>query len=202
MIWFLISASWGFQGQISLPQKFKNFSFESTKLILHGGSNGEPIKTSPLSNGKFEFINIGEGSYFLQVAHPTLAFDPIQVDVVTDKNSNTKITAHLVDAQHRKGPKLKYPLGLAPSDVSIFFEARETFSVFSLLANPMVLLMAFSGLIMVVMPKMQPELSPDEASALKQDDGIASSFLRSSCDERLEDKSATSGTNPKPKKRR
>lgn len=146
-------------------------------------------------------MNIGEGSYLLQVAHPTLAFDPVQVDVVTDKNSKTKITAHLVDAQNRKGPKLKYPLGLAPSDVSTYFETRETFSAFSLLANPMVLLMLFSGVLMVVMPKMQPELTPEEQSAIKQDDGVAASFLRSSCEDKLEDKSA-SGTNPKSKKRK
>eukprot|EP00397_Hematodinium_sp_SG-2012_P037372 GEMP01040494.1.p1 GENE.GEMP01040494.1~~GEMP01040494.1.p1 ORF type:complete len:237 (-),score=50.12 GEMP01040494.1:1185-1823(-) len=183
MIWISIALVGAFHGQIFLPTKFKMFSLESTTLILHGGAALEPLRLSPLADGRFEFPEVSEGSYFLQISHPTLTFDPLQVDVTADKKNTgkQKISAYLIDAQHRKGPKLKYPLGLAPSEKAVYFEERESFSILSVLSNPMALIMGVSVLLMVVMPKLQPELSADEQSEMKKQlgDGVlAASFLR------------------------
>jgi hypothetical protein len=49
-----------------------------------------------------------------------------------------------------------------------FFEVKKGFSVFSLLKNPMVLMMLFSVGMMYFMPKMMEGLDPEEKARMKK----------------------------------
>merc|ERR1712238_503040 len=51
---------------------------------------------------------------------------------------------------------------LNPKGTYQYFEAKRGFSIFSLLKNPMVIMMLFSVGLMVLMPKMMEGLEPEE----------------------------------------
>jgi hypothetical protein len=74
-------------------------------------------------DGSFSINNVQEGSYVVEVAHPTLVFNPARVDI----RSNGKIRARTVDAVG--GPAasrpLRYPLQFKARGRPQYFEKRE-----------------------------------------------------------------------------
>jgi hypothetical protein len=62
----------------------------------------------------------------------------------------------------------KYPLVLYPFAKYQYFVQRRGFSLFSLLKNPMVLMMLFGGVMTFVMPKMMEGLDPEEKAAMRK----------------------------------
>jgi len=107
----------------------------------------------------------------LQVVQPTLRFDPVRVETSV-KAGALKMTAYLADLEHGRGAKLKYPLGLAPSDLYAYLEKREEFNLFSIFKSPMTLLSLFSFGAMFLLPKLQPMLEEEKArQALEQEGG-------------------------------
>eukprot|EP00980_Cylindrotheca_fusiformis_P011647 scaffold2751_cov131-Cylindrotheca_fusiformis.AAC.14 len=63
---------------------------------------------------------------------------------------------------------IKYPLVLYPYAKYQYFEQRRGFSPFSMLKNPMVMMMIFSGVMMFVMPKMMEGMDPEEKAAMRK----------------------------------
>merc|ERR1739848_95277 len=74
----------------------------------------------------------------------------------TIKSGVLKVNSYLADLEHGKGSKLKYPLGLAPSDMYAYLEQREDFNILSVFKSPMSLMFLFSMGMMFLMPKLQP----------------------------------------------
>ncbi len=63
---------------------------------------------------------------------------------------------------------LKYPLVINPKGTYQYFEAKKGFSIFSLLRNPMVMMMLFSVGLMVAMPYMMEGLEPEEKARMRE----------------------------------
>jgi hypothetical protein len=61
-----------------------------------------------------------------------------------------------------------YPLVVYARGTYQYFEIKKGFSIFSMLKNPMVLMMLFSVGMMVLMPKMMEGLDPEEKARMKQ----------------------------------
>merc|ERR1712107_685257 len=99
--------------------------------------------------------------HLLQVVHPVLRFDPVLVDV-QKKGGSIKLSAYLFEPEHGKGAKLKYPLGLAPSDTFQYLEKREEFNILTIFKNPMALMGLFSFGVMFLLPKLQPMLEEEQ----------------------------------------
>merc|ERR1719395_281036 len=64
--------------------------------------------------------------------------------------------------EHGRGSKLKYPLGLAPSEIYAYLEKREEFSIMSIFKSPMTLLSLFSFGAMFLLPKLQPMVEEEK----------------------------------------
>merc|ERR1712187_307323 len=92
---------------------------------------------------------------------PVLRFEPVMVEAL-NKGGVPKLNAYLSDLEHGKGAKLKYPLGLAPSDMYAYLEKREDFNVLSVLKSPMMLMFLFSFGVMFLLPKLQPMIEEEK----------------------------------------
>ena len=64
--------------------------------------------------------------------------------------------------------ELKYPLVINPKGTYQYFETKKGFSIFSLMRNPMVMMMLFSVGLMVAMPYMMEGLDPEEKARMKE----------------------------------
>ena len=117
----------------------KSSGLNSVKVILDGGQ----YVTMPTIDGQFALHDIPVGAHLLQVVHPVLRFDLVRIEV-EDANSSAKLSAYLADLEHGRGAKLKYPLGLAPSDTYVYLEKRESFDILSIFKSPMALMGVFS----------------------------------------------------------
>ncbi|KAI9142493.1 hypothetical protein BKA69DRAFT_1021630, partial [Paraphysoderma sedebokerense] len=123
----------------------------STKVILNGGQFSTNIK----SNGKFEFIDIPEGSYLVSILSNTFFFDKIRIDI--GKN-NIAYRSGLGFEWSASQEEIAYPPQIAAVGTKQYLAARESFSVVSLLANPMILMMGFTGLMLFAMPKLMENI--------------------------------------------
>merc|ERR1711988_1318288 len=78
---------------------------------------------------------------------------------------------------HSRQP-LPFPLPLEPLVAKpTFFEKREGFQWTSMLANPMVLMMGVTVLIMFVMPKMMQNMDPEQLKEMQQMQGGLADML-------------------------
>merc|ERR1711971_1082636 len=102
----------------------------------------------------FLIENVPVGTYLLQVTHPTLQFDSVLVEI----SSRVRITASFTDLEHGKHHRMKYPLHLQPAYKVSVFKPKEEFKPQDMLKNPMVLVGCFLGLMMFVMPLIQPDM--------------------------------------------
>merc|ERR1719261_1002196 len=158
------------RGRVSIPPKFqqglsKGQGLSATRVILDGGRSS----ALPTADGHFLISDVSAGAHLLQVVHPTLRFDPVRVET-TAKGGSLKMTAYLADLENGRGAKLKYPLGLAPSDFYQYLEQREEFNLFSIFKSPMTLLSLFSFGAMFLLPKLQPMLEEEkERQRLEQE---------------------------------
>mmetsp|Transcript_87565 Transcript_87565/g.152875 ORF Transcript_87565/g.152875 Transcript_87565/m.152875 type:complete len:210 (+) Transcript_87565:92-721(+) len=150
------------RGRVSIPPKFqaglpKNGGLMAARVILNGGE----YSALPTADGHFVINNVPPGPQLLQVVHPTLRFADVRVEA-TMKSGALKMTAWFADMEHGRGAKLKYPLGLAPSEVYSYLEKREEFNLFSIFKSPMTLLSLFSFGAMFLLPKLQPMLEEEK----------------------------------------
>lgn len=89
-----------------------------------------------------------------------------------------------MDPLYRKShQRLKVPFGLAPSGVQGYYKEREQFRILPLFTSPMVLIGLFAFGAMFILPKLQPQLSPEEIAAIKEEGGIAAKFLGGAADD-------------------
>merc|ERR1719198_650901 len=154
---------WGeIRGRVSIPPKFqqglaRGQGLSATRVILDGGR----ASALPTADGHFLINDVSAGAHLLQVVHPTLRFDPVRVETQV-KSGALKPSAWLADLESGRGAKLKYPLGLAPSEVYSYLERREEFNLFSIFKSPMTLLSLFSFGAMFLLPKLQPMLEEEK----------------------------------------
>merc|ERR1719326_1138568 len=150
------------RGRVSIPPKFqqglpKGGGLSAARIILDGGRSS----ALPTADGHFLINDVPSGAHLLQVVHPTLRFDPVRVETSV-KGGALKMTAYLADLENGRGAKLKYPLGLAPSEFYQYLEMREEFNLFSIFKSPMTLLSLFSFGAMFLLPKLQPMLEEEK----------------------------------------
>ena len=87
------------------------------------------------SDGTFSINNVPSGSYVVEVAHPTYAFEPLRVDI----NSKGKIRARrLNNVQTSSVQTVSYPLKFKARGKVSYFQQREQWQITDILMNPMV----------------------------------------------------------------
>ncbi|CAG8519707.1 7564_t:CDS:2, partial [Paraglomus occultum] len=125
--------------------------------------------------------NVPPGSYLLEVSSRRYLYPRLRVNVdasgiqafitILGADWPDKINTN---AQHPNVNALKtanallYPLELKARTMADYFSPRESFSIASLFANPLIIMMGVSIVLLVVMPKMMEGLDPEALKELQE----------------------------------
>ncbi|KAL3918338.1 MAG: hypothetical protein SGILL_004288 [Bacillariaceae sp.] len=148
------------EGRLEFPDK-RPFNI-TTKISLN---NGE-YTTYSRKDGSFIIYNVPPGIHQLDVLSKAFHFGQVKVQLLEDAMD----APNCLEYAYPGAPKrtIKYPLVIYANGTYQYFEVKRGFSVFSLVKNPMVLMMLFSVGMMYFMPKMMEGLDPEEKAKMKQ----------------------------------
>ncbi|KAG9064193.1 hypothetical protein KI688_003381 [Linnemannia hyalina] len=143
-----------------------------TRVLLSGGQYSSMIT----KDGKFIFANVPEGTYLLEVQSPQYTYPTVKV-TLAGKETKANLVSLGFDWSNNDNP-LQLPLTLVPRAPTTFFVPREGFKLSSLFANPMMLMMGASVLMLFVMPKLMANMDSEAMEEMQgmQDDMKMPSF--------------------------
>lgn len=124
--------------------------------------------------------NVEDGTYMIEFSSVKYKFAPVILDQV-----NGRQTAYMyepVRGDHGRGVLMPIPLVVQPLQLNNYVVAREEFNMFVFLKNPMVLIgLVMFGLVLLL-PKLQPQVNPEEMQEIRkgldQDSGIAATIFK------------------------
>lgn len=134
----------------------------TTRISLN---NGE-YSTYSRADGTFVVYDVPPGIHQLDIHSSKYHFGQIKIQLLAESMDTPKCLEYAYPGA-AKTP-VKYPLVLSPHATYEYFEKSKGFSIFSLLKNPMVLMMLFSVVMMFVMPKMMEGLDPEEKEQMRK----------------------------------
>jgi len=132
-----------------------------TRVLLSGGQYSSMIT----KDGKFTFTNIPEGTYLLEVQSPQYNYPTVKM-TLTGKETKAILVSLGFDWSNNDSP-LQLPLTLVPRAPTAFFIPREGFKISSLFANPMMLMMGASVLMLFVMPKLMANMDAESMQEMQ-----------------------------------
>ncbi|KAI8099069.1 uncharacterized protein BX664DRAFT_320315 [Halteromyces radiatus] len=133
----------------------------STKVTLSGIHS-----TFIQSDGSFVFDDVTPGSYLLEVNNIDFIFPKLRVDI--KENEVAGSYTGLGAGWDKTGYALPHPFVLRAKAEADYFVERQGFNVIGMFKNPMFLMLGFSGLMMLVMPKMLQNLDPEAMKDITQ----------------------------------
>ncbi|KAG0260438.1 hypothetical protein BG011_001909 [Mortierella polycephala] len=110
-------------------------------------------------DGKFLFPSVPEGTYLLEVQNPQYVYPSVRL-IVTEGDTKAHVVSQGTDWSNNDYA-MPLPLTLTPRAASSYFIPREGFKLSYLFANPMMLMMGFSVLMLFLMPKMMANMDPE-----------------------------------------
>jgi ER membrane protein complex subunit 7 len=135
----------------------------TTKITLNSGE----YTTYSRTDGSFVIYNVPPGVHQLDVHSKDYHFGQIKLQLLEESmDAPPKCLEYAYPGATKK--VVPYPLVILARGTYQYFEIKKGFSIFSMLKNPMVLMMLFSVVMMVVMPKMMEGLDPEEKARMKQ----------------------------------
>ena len=141
-------------GRLTLPEKVADvYKIDFNKITVKLEGEGISSITYPYTNGVFKFTNIPVGNYVITIDDVDYFYDSVAVEVYLSKDKEL-IRATSYDIKNGKGGIMKHPVHLSPVGPKAYDEVKEPFNVFSLLKNPMVLMMLVSVGLVFLMNKM------------------------------------------------
>jgi ER membrane protein complex subunit 7 len=170
-------------GRLQLPDKTP-FNM-TTKVTLN---HDDFVTYTRAHDGTFAIYNVPPGIHLLDVQSTTHHFSQVKIQLLKEKMSEPKCLEYsypgaskqLMDCAVVKAASTAATAAEdveAPAFVSVtlttvamydYFEKRSGFSFYSILKNPMILMMVFSVGIMYFMPTMMEGLDPEEKARMKK----------------------------------
>jgi hypothetical protein len=148
------------EGRLQFPDKTA-FNI-TTKVTLNHGERS----TYSRADGSFSVYNVEPGIHVLDVQSVTHHFSQIKIQLLEEDMGSPKCLEYFYPGATKQ--PAAYPLALNAIATYDYFEKRQGFSIFSMLKNPMVLMMGFSAVLMFIMPKMMEGLEPEDKERMKQ----------------------------------
>ena len=133
-----------------------------TYVVVDGGKYRGFLR----SNGAFTISRVPPGSYLVEVVSPNHVFEPARVDI---SSKTGKIRARKWNLlKPTQVLHLPYPLRFKAEEQAAFFETRESFSMLSMLKNPMVLLLIAPVVLMLIIPKLMKSVDPEYQKEMQE----------------------------------
>ncbi|EPS67839.1 hypothetical protein M569_06933, partial [Genlisea aurea] len=136
----------------SLLQKTSN-----VKIILNGGQKVTFLRP----DGYFSFNNLPAGTHLIEVAAIGYFFSPVRVDVSARHPGKVQVAL-------TENRRVLSELVLEPMREEQYYEAREPFSILSVLKSPMGLMIGFMVIVVFLMPKL---VDPEELKRAQEEMG-------------------------------
>jgi hypothetical protein len=171
------------EGHLQYPNRAP-YNFSAEVVVNHG----EYITYSRPSDGNFTIHDITPGVYIIDIISPIHHFSQVKClykPSSTTFNTSTSSTTEDATTATTKKPAFScieyhYPGAtkrtIDPSNLLVltvlasyeYFETKQGFSLLSILKNPMVLMMLFTGGIMYMLPKMMEGMDPEERAMMQK----------------------------------
>jgi len=128
--------------------------------IAHGGVTRD---------GGFVIPDVTPGTYILSVQAHDYAFDGVRVDVL-DTDSLPEIRPYIsgTPLSPPSPVSLPYPISLAARAKYEYFVDRESFNLLAMFKNPMMMIMVFTGVMMLAMPYLMKNMDPEVLQDFKE----------------------------------
>lgn len=148
------------EGRLQFPDKT---AFNVTTRIA---LNHDEFWTYSREDGTFTIYNVKPGIHVLDVHSLTHHFPQIKIQLLEEDMDHPRCLEYMYPGAQKK--PASYPLVLTTYASYDYFEIRRGFSLFSILKNPMVLMMVISVGLMLAMPKLMEGLEPEERERMKK----------------------------------
>jgi ER membrane protein complex subunit 7 len=152
------------EGRLQYPDRTP-FNTTTRVIVNHG-----EYTTYSRRDGNFTIHGITPGIYLIDVHSPTYHFSQVKCLFKPGAVSDGKPVFSCLEYLYPGAPKqaVENMLVLNALATYEYFEVKRGFSVFSILKNPMVLLMAFTVGFMYLMPMMMENLEPEERERMQK----------------------------------
>mmetsp|Transcript_23375 Transcript_23375/g.70138 ORF Transcript_23375/g.70138 Transcript_23375/m.70138 type:complete len:223 (-) Transcript_23375:41-709(-) len=156
--------SYPVEGRVRLP---RDAALPTTEVTLNGGEHR--ALTRP--DGRFTFHDVPPGVYLLDVLSLDYVFSQIKLNLPATAGEQPRCLEYVYPGAAKKPHP--YPVELTPHLKAQYFEERESPGLHTLFANPMLLMMLFTGGLVMFMPKLMDGLDPEEKKKLEEQMGSA-----------------------------
>lgn len=189
------------EGALRIPPNFRE-QLSSTSVTLDGGRYSALVRL----DGGFTFNNIPPGSYVLEATSSFATFEPVRKRAYTCPllapflsppflshffptsficALPLQVRVHVLARNNgavqvqrlRTRELLPYPVALTAVAPIAFFTEKRSFDYMSLLKNPMVIILLVGVFMMVVMPMMIGQMSPEERAKLSKMQSEGGGFM-------------------------
>lgn len=147
------------EGKIVIPDG-------SSAVNYHIALNGDQYSTICRVDGTFTFHEIPSGVYLLDVLSINEIFPQMKLKVSAENGSVTVVEFKYHGA--KRVPAV-YPMVITAIAQVQHFQKRPPFNLVGMImANPMMLIMLFTGLIVIGMPQLLANMTPEELEEIKK----------------------------------
>ena len=149
------------QGRLRLPDP--SSSLNSTRITLN---DGRTHNTYTQVDGTFIFHRVPPGVHLLDVQSREHHFSQVKIQLLEESMDSPKCIEYVYPGAPKQA--IPHPLELTAHASYEYYEPRQGFSIFSILKNPMLLMMIVSVGMMVLMPKMMEGLDPEQKEQMQK----------------------------------
>ena len=151
------------EGKVVIDSESDNDDWiTETYVVIDGGKYRGFLK----SNGAFTINRVLPGSYLVEVVSPNHVFEPARVDISSKTGKIRARRSNLLKPSQVL--HLPYPLRFKTEEQANFFEKRESWSMLSMLKNPMILLLVAPVILMLIIPRLMKSVDPEYQKEMQE----------------------------------
>ena len=152
------------EGTLQYPNKMP-YNITTRITVNHGA-----YSTYSRANGHFTIHDIVPGIYLLEVHSPIHHFSQVKCQFKPTAVKENKAIFSCLEYHYPGALKqpMDLPLVLTALGTYDYFEGKRGFSVFSMLKNPMVLMMIVTCGFMYFLPKIMENMDPEERALMQK----------------------------------
>lgn len=157
-------ASMTIEGRLQYPDQTP-YNISTLISVNHG-----EYKTYSRTDGNFTIHDVKPGIYLIDVHSTVHHFGQVKCQFKPDAPAQGKPVFGCLEYVYHGAPKRVVDKLLVVTAYATYdyFETRRGFSVFSIVKNPMVIMMIITGVMMYFMPMMMEGLEPEEREKMKR----------------------------------
>lgn len=159
--------SYPVEGVVRMRGAQKGVPPKTTEIVLNGGE----YRTYTRPDGAFTFHDVAPGVYLLDVLSIDYVFSQVKLNLPAALDQTIRCLEYRYPGAAKQ--PMNYPLELVPHVKQAYFEVREQPGLHTLFRNPMMLMMLFTGVVVLLMPKMMDNMDPEEMKKMQEQMGNA-----------------------------